>query len=100
MKRRFWIVIILLLLLLAGFCVRPILICSADLPEPYLLAVRNDARGFYSSKLPLVPLYVTVDGFSDRGLYYTIHYFPFGSVGMSYLEGDGYNTEKPLSGLS
>jgi len=32
-------------------------------------------------------------------VYYTIRYFPFGTVGMSYSEEGLYNIEKSLTGL-
>ena len=32
-------------------------------------------------------------------MFYTIHYFPFGRVGMSYHLWDGYNMEKTLTRL-
>ena len=31
--------------------------------------------------------------------YYPIHYFPFGTVGMSYDLADGFCQEEPLMGL-
>jgi len=74
-------------------------VCTVDIPDNYLDAIESQARGVYSSKVPLVPIYVSVDSFADGRVYYTIHYFPFGTVGMSYAENDGYNIEKPLTGL-
>ena len=48
----------------------------------------------------MIPVYVRIDSYAEEKLYYTIYYFPFGTVGMSYVEGDGYNIEKSLSRLS
>ena len=63
-------------------------------------AVKEQAQGVYSSRLPLIPVYVRVDSYMEEKIFYTIYYFPFGTVEMSYIEGDGYNIEKSLSRLS
>ena len=90
-------------LLLAGilclFSAKPIVSCKIDLPDGYIEAVESEAEGFYSKTLPLVPVYVSVEEFTGNKVYYTIHYFPFGTVEMSYTENDGYNIEKPLTSL-
>ena len=91
--------IILAGLLIIALCIlasRPMIFCTPDLPESHRKAIESQAAGVYSHKLPLVPVYVTVDSFSEESVYYTIHYFPFGTVDMAYTEGDGYNIEKPL----
>ena len=44
-------------------------------------------------------MYVSVNSFDGIRGYYTVYYFPLGSVGMSYSESDGYNMEKPLLGM-
>lgn len=75
----------------------PMISCTLDLPEAYGQAIESQAAGVYSRKLPLVPVCVTVDSFSEDTVYYTIHYFPFGTVGMAYNESDGYHIEKPLA---
>ncbi len=77
----------------------PVVYCDTDIPDSYLEAVESQVRGVYSKKMPLVPLYVSVHSFSGEKVLYTIHYFPFGTVEMSYQEGDGYNIEKPLTRL-
>ena len=99
-KRTAGILILMIVLLLFLSCMRPIIFEIAEVPVSYLDAVRTQARGLYSTKLPLLPSFVTVDRFVENKVFYTIYYFPFGSVGMSYTDGDGYNTEKTLSGLS
>jgi len=76
----------------------PVISCKTEVSENYLEAVVSQAKGVYSDSLPLLPVYVTVDQFESEKVYYTIHYFPFGTVEMSYIETDGYNIEKPLNG--
>lgn len=88
-----------LVLILVLSALQPTVGCGIEIPDQYLEAIEGQAKGVYSSELPLVPIYVSVDAFSDGRVYYTIYYFPLGSVGMSYGEGDGYNMEKPLTGL-
>ena len=94
------VIVALLIVGLSIFASNPIVFCKVDVPENYLEAIESQSKGTYSNVLPLVPIYVTVDGLEAEIVYYTIHYFPFGTVGMSYTETDGYNIDKPLSGLS
>lgn len=94
------IITVVLLIVLFAFSKNPIVSCNIEIPESYMEAVKEHAEGVYSNRLPLVPVYVSIDEYSEGALYYTIYYFPFGSVGMSYVEGDGYNIEKQLSRLS
>ena len=75
----------------------PIITSKTNISESYIEAIENQSKGVYSKIIPLVPIYVSVDTVSDDKVFYTIHYFPFGTVGMSYIEGDGYNIEKPLT---
>ena len=75
----------------------PIVICDDDLSEEYMEAIESQAEGLYSRKLPLVPVCVNVTSFDDETVYYTIYYFPLGTVGMSYNKNDGYNMEKSLT---
>ena len=99
MNKKFFAAIIIVAILFAGFIVlesNPMVICDIDIPECYMEAIESQSKGLYSKTLPLVPIYVSVEDFSFEKIYYTIHYFPFGTVGMSYTEGDGYNMEKPL----
>lgn len=99
MKKKVMIVLLILVLLAVSLCVlasHPVVSCKTDLPEGYLDAVKSQSAGVYSSRLPLVPVYVSVDSLADRTVFYTVYYFPLGTVGMSYGETDGYNIEKPL----
>ena len=103
MKKKAIIGIVIVAILIVGlsiFASNPIISCKVDVPENYLEAIESQIKGTYSNVLPLVPIYVTVNSLEAETVYYTIHYFPFGTVGMSYTETDGYNIEKPLSGLS
>ena len=93
------IITVVLLIVLFAFSKNPIVSCNIEIPESYMEAVKDHAKGFYSKRLPLVPVYVSIDEYSAGALYYTIYYFPFGTVGMSYIEGDGYNIEKPLTNM-
>ena len=101
MKKRVIIFIIMMILFITGLSVlssNPIISCKTDVPENGLRTIKSQARGVYSGRLPLVPVYVSVDDVSGNRVFYTIYYFPFGTVGMSYTEADGYNIEKPLTG--
>ncbi len=99
MKKR-WITGLLALLLLAAalgvLSQRPILIGAENLPASLREAVTEQAGGLYSSRLPLVPVCVVIDGVSATSVDYTIYYVPFGSVGMTWVEGDGYSIRAPL----
>ena len=66
---------------------------------PHAEAAERQARGLYSARLPLIPVHVSLDRMEQGTVYYTICYFPFGTVGMSYSEEGLYNIEKPLTGL-
>jgi len=93
-------VIVLLIACLGLISLHPFLVLKCDVPEEYVTVVYNQAKGIYSKTLPLVPIIVSVDSFSQKsGVYYTIHYFPFGTEGMSYSPIDGFSLEKSLSGL-
>ena len=91
-----------LLVLFAGLLVtltlNPFLENDSDAPQEVVNIVYEQSKGFYSSKLPLIPFSIVIDDYSDEVIYYTIYYFPLGTVGMSFLEGEGYTIEKPLSG--
>ena len=91
-------VMLALLLALCAFAAKPLISCDMELPDGYWEAVEGQAKGLYSAKLPLVAVYVSVDRYTDGEVYYTIHYVPFGTVGMAYREGEGYRVEKPLAG--
>ena len=94
------IIIVVFIIILFAFSKNPIVSCNIEIPENYMEAVKKQAEGVYSSRLPLIPVYVRIDRYEEEKLYYTIYYFPLGSVGMSYAEEEGYNIEKPLSRLS
>ena len=98
-KTAIGIIAVLLLMILCFFTMHPLFFCDMDIPEDYASAIRSQAKGLYSRTLPLVPVYITVDRYSAGIVEYTIYYFPFGTVGMSYREWDGYNIEKPLTGF-
>jgi len=94
------IITVVLIIMLFAFSHNPIVSCNIEIPESYMEAVKEQAEGVYSNRLPLIPIYVRIDSYAEEKLYYTIYYFPLGTVGMSYIEGDGYNIEKQLSRLS
>ncbi len=101
MKRK-WIAaaVCAVLLLAASLAVRPPLTGGEGLTEQQREAVVSQAKGLYSARIPMVPLFVSVERSTEDAVYYTVHYFPFGTVGMSWHARDGYNMEKPLTGLS
>ena len=78
----------------------PLFSCDIEVPETHIQAIKSEAKGLYSGKLPLVPVYVKATNYSEDKVFYTVFYFPFGSVDMSYSEADGYNIEKQLTKLS
>ncbi len=99
-------IIIIALLILSVFMItviiisaNPIISCEFDLPEGYIKAISEQARGIYSYNLPLFAVYVSVEDFSEGEVFYTVYYFPFGSVEMSYSEVGSYNMYKPLLGI-
>ena len=95
-----FLLIVIFIILLRIFSDNLIISCDFDIPTTTYEAIESQAEGVYSSKLPLVAVYVDITDYSDEKTYYTIHYFPFGTVDMSYSENDGYNIEKQLSKLS
>lgn len=90
-------ILIVALCVLLGyyFCHFPPL-CGLELSVSDEEAIRSQAKGMYSKRLPLIPVLIRIADCSAESVYYTIYYFPFGSVGMSYHCRDGYNIEKPL----
>lgn len=97
--KAFILIFVPLIILLRIFSANLIISCDFDIPASTYEAIESQSEGVYSSKLPLVAVYLNVTDYSDGIAYYTVHYFPFGSVDMSYSEADGYNIEKPLSRL-
>ena len=92
------ILITLLILWLGISLFHPLTISSVEVPNQISRDIQAQAGGFYSAGLPLIPIVVTIDDYSENHVDYTIYYFPLGTVGMSFLEGEGYTIEKPLSG--
>ena len=93
------IIIAVVAILMTGLCIlanNPIILGKSNVPNVYLDAIESQSKGVYSRILPFVPVYVSIDNISADRVFYTIHYFPFVTVGMSYREDDGYNIEKPL----
>ena len=86
-------------LALGWLCHHPAVIQKEYIAPPLAEAAEQQARGLYSSRLPLIPVSVTLDRMEGGTVYYTIRYFPFGTVGMSFSEEGLYNIEKPLTGL-
>jgi len=103
MKKRFVIIGIIAVVLGCSFVLKslpiPYIAGKANLSESQLEAMESQAHGRYSDILPLIPVFVRVDRVEGEQIFYTVFYFPFGTVGMSYLAGEGYNIEKPLTGL-
>ncbi len=104
MKRgavRRWIAAAALLaaLALGWLCRHPVVIRKEYVTPPLIEAAERQARGLYSCRLPLIPVCVSLDRMEGGTVFYTIRYFPFGTVGMSYSEEGLYNIEKPLTGL-
>ena len=95
-----FLLIIIFVIVLKIFSSNLIISCDFDIPHSTYEAIERQSKGVYSSNLPLVAVYVNVTDYSDEKAYYTIHYFPFGTVDMSYSESDGYNIEKQLTKLS
>ena len=102
MKKKLGISILIVVIFIAvlfAFSKNPIVSCKIEIPQNYMEAVKDQAEGLYSKRLPLIPVYVRVEHYTEETLYYTIYYFPLGAVGRSYTGGDGYNIEKPLTNM-
>ena len=93
------IVAMVLMVLVGLYAVGPVVSCETELPKACLEAVERQSKGVYSPKLPLIPVRISVTGYEEETVFYTIRYFPCGTVEMSYRAGDGYNIEKPLTRL-
>ena len=93
------IITVALIIVLFAFSKHPIVSCNIEIPESYMEAVKEQTEGVYSNRLPLIPVYVRINSYAEEKLYYTIYYFPLGTVEMRYVEGDGYNIEKPLTNM-
>lgn len=89
--------ILALLIVCSGLIsLRPFIVHRCAVPEEYLTEIRAESGGVYSENIPLFAVCVTVEDYADGKVFYTIRYFPFGTVGMSYHTGDGFNLEKRL----
>ena len=99
MRKKCCVIAVLVLLFVVGVLCTTIrfpFLCGLELPVSDEEAIRSQAKGMYSKRLPLIPVLIRIADCSAESVYYTIYYFPFGSVGMSYHCRDGYNIEKPL----
>lgn len=98
---RRWIAgaVLLVVLVLGWLCHHPVVTQREYVTPPLAEAAERQARGLYSARLPLIPVHVSLDRMEQGTVYYTIRYFPFGTVEMSYSEEGLYNIEKPLTGL-
>ena len=79
-------------MILACISSHPFVSRRCEVPEEYV-------AGVYSKKVPLLPICISIEQFSAGRAYYTVHYFPFGTLGMSYSLTDGFCQENPLTGL-
>ena len=96
--------------ILAALALNPPVACpdeyKDDLTPEIYTAVQTSGRGIYSRNIPLVPAFVkikeirecTIEGKTEPYIRFDINYLYFGQVGISF-SWDGYNIEKPLSGL-
>ena len=99
MKRKIIFVVTLVFALALGLCImtlNPIILYNTNIPDNYTETIDDQSKGVYSWNLPLIPIYVTVDSYSFNTVYYAIHYFPFGTVDMSYMGNGNYNIENSL----
>ena len=97
MKKKIIAGLLVATIILVFLCQKPIVSYKTELSTEYKTAIETQAKGVYSSRLPLIPVYVSVESMEQEYVFYTIYYFPFGTVGMSYSPQDGYNIEKQLS---
>ena len=91
-------VLVAFIIMLGVISSNPIISNKCDAPEEFVEKVRAQAPGLYSNQLPLLPIYVTIDEYLGDMVNYAIYYFPFGTLGISYIQGDGYSITKPLAG--
>ena len=94
----------LVMVIVLGFISFTIYIYNRDIPvlntdgvsDYYIDKFKDQAGHIYSGKLPLVTWYINIDEHQDNRYNYTIHYWPFGTEVMTYLDGDGFSIEKKL----
>lgn len=100
---RFLVMTLLLCVILAAFALEPPVNCP-DQYEDYLTdelreAVQEGGNGLYNWNIPLVPVCIEVTGVNDfvkegkmeYSVEYTVYYFCWGSMEMSYSTCDGYS---------
>ena len=97
MKRKIIVILMVFVILLGFLSQKPVVSYKTQLSPEYKTAIESQSKGVYSSRLPLVPVFVSVEPPEQEKAFYTIYYFPFGTVDMSYSPQDGYNIEKQLS---
>ena len=98
------LIIVLSILVLFVICLgiissHPFVSQKCEVPEEYVDVIYAQSLGTYSNRIPLLPVSISIENYSDGRIYYTIHYFPFGTVGMSYSPTGDFNQEKALTGL-
>ena len=97
MKKKILPLILVVTFTLTFLSRNPVISYKEEVPQGYKTAVESQVKGVYSSRLPLVPFYVSVERVENEKVFYTVYYLPFGSVEMSFSAVDGYNIEKELS---
>ena len=65
---------------------------------PHPISARHAAMSNLDRAAQFAP-FAALTGYEEETVFYTIYYFPFGTVEMSYRAGEGYNMEKPLTRL-
>lgn len=89
------ICLLLVVLLLASLARRPVLQCGSEyLSSEDRKSIMCVSGGLYSSRLPLIPVYIRVEN-ASAPLRWRIYYLPFGYVEMTHGD-DGYDITKPL----
>ena len=91
----FFVILLLIIVILKAFF--PIAICKIDIPNDVSKKIEDHSQEVYSPTLPLLPVCVVIDSYENNKYYYSVYYFPFGSVRMSLAE-DGFYMEERLSG--
>lgn len=86
-------------MILACISSHPFVSRRCEVPEEYVAEIRAQSVGVYSKKVPFFADLHFHRAVSAGRAYYTVHYFPFGTLGMSYSLTDGFCQENPLTGL-
>ncbi len=107
-RLRLLIVFLVLCVILAGFALRPPVICEekleARLTPEWRETVRSVSSGVYSWNIPLVPVCVQITGIEnfvigsemEHRVEFDVYYFCFGRLGMEYSTYDGFNVADPI----